>query len=63
MKVVDDPMGRVDKTMDEMLITKRCNQHYHPQPCPHFTHNPAIPAIKKSPAKQRVLGAFEKKIS
>ena len=39
MKAVDDPMGRVDKTMDEMLITKRCYQHYRPQPYPHFTHN------------------------
>jgi hypothetical protein len=35
---VDDPTGRVDKAMDEMLITKRCYQHYRPQPCPHFTH-------------------------
>ncbi len=39
MKAVDDPMGRVDKTMDEMLITKRGYQHYRPQPYPHFTHN------------------------
>ena len=39
MWVMDDPTGRVDKTMDEMLITKRCYQHYRPQSCPHFTHN------------------------
>lgn len=39
MRVVDDPTGRMDKTMDEMLITKRCYQHYRPQPYPHFTHN------------------------
>ena len=39
MKDVDDPTGRVDKTMDEILITKTCYQHYRPQPCPHFTHN------------------------
>jgi hypothetical protein len=39
MKDVDDPTGRVGKTRDEMLITKRCSQHYRPQPYPHFTHN------------------------
>jgi hypothetical protein len=39
MKIVDDPTGRVDKAMDEMLITKRRYQHYRPQPYPHFTHN------------------------
>lgn len=39
MRDVDDPSGRMDKTMDEMLITKRCYQHYRPQPSPHFIHN------------------------
>ena len=39
MKDVDDPTGRVGKTMGEMLITKRCYQHYRPQPYQHFTHN------------------------
>jgi len=36
---VDDPSGRMDKTMDEMWKTKRRFQHYRPQLCPHFTHN------------------------
>jgi hypothetical protein len=36
MKDVDDPSGRVDKTMDEMLKTKKRFQHYRPQLCPHF---------------------------
>ena len=39
MRVVDDPSGRMDKTMDEMLKTKTRFQHYRPQPCPHFIHN------------------------
>jgi len=29
---MDDPSERVDKTMDEMLITKKRYQHYRPQP-------------------------------
>ena len=32
MKDVDDPAGRVDKSMDEMLKTKKRFQHYHPHP-------------------------------
>lgn len=32
MKEMDDPSGRVDKTMDEMLKTKRRFQHYRSQP-------------------------------
>jgi hypothetical protein len=35
---MDDPPGRVDKTMDEMLKTKKRFQHYRPQLCLHFTH-------------------------
>lgn len=42
MKVVDDPMGRMDKVMDEMLKTKTRFQHYRPQLCPHFIHNVLI---------------------
>jgi hypothetical protein len=38
MMDVDDPAGRMDKTMDEMWKTKRRFQHYRPQLCPHFTH-------------------------
>lgn len=32
MKNVDDPAERVDKTMDEILKTKRRFQQYRPQP-------------------------------
>lgn len=39
MKVVDDPTDRMDKTMDEMWITKTRYLHYRPQPYPHFIHN------------------------
>lgn len=35
---MDDPLGRVDKVMDELLKTNPRFQQYRPQLCPHFTH-------------------------